>query len=1057
MKKFYYLFAVMVLSLFAGLQARADEVTKTAAELAGNPASGSVSFEGQTYNLNADISLSFSKGSGTTNPQYYVNGDAVRFYGGNTATFKGAEGVTITKIEFTVPSSGGMSDSNTVFSDGVCVGTVWTGSTNEVVMTNPAKSGNVRFSAVTVTYTKGGATPDPDPDPDPEPEPDPAGPVLTISEVLDQVSMGLNGSTTYADYKNIKIGSNAVYYAQCSNGNSSIQLRSNNNNSGIVTTTSGGRIEKITVDWNSNTAAARTLNVYGSNNAYASPSDLYNTSKAGTMVAGLLCSAAVDGVSEYTFTEAFKYFGIRSAGNAMYLNKVTVSWRAEIVDGVLPGQPMFSIPSGLVDKGEQIELTSPFDQEVEIYYTTDGTEPTKASTKYTAPIVVDKPMTIKAIIAYEEYTTAVASATYDLLPEYSTLAEINNLKDKDEFVFAAPLTVVYTADSYNYVYDGATFGLLYKANLGVAAGDVIAAGFKANLSIYNGLYEIVPVTELTVEGKASEMPQPTVLPGADVKAALTLDKANCWLTLEEIRLPEASPETNANFIGYFQGEEANDTITLRNNFKLGSVPAGKYNITGFVGVYKTDIQFYPTEYQECTFDFVYGDIITPAALGVDGAEAKDYTAEFADGNAYAANVAGQYGAMVMTPAEGSGIVTSVADAPAAAVTVYWNDSTDTKLVFDVYGSDKPYESASDLLYLQQRGTYLGSLMMAQAADGATTLNLNREYKYLGFRVNNGTAYIDSIKVDYAVTLHEGDALPYKPEISVASGFVQVGTKVEIASPIAGPSIYYTTDGTEPTAASTLYTEPIEIEGYTQLKAVLAYGGYMSEVASAEYMIAVSSLAEAAALAEGSKYMMDADLTVVYAYGKEPANAYVYDGASYGLLTAEMSVKAGAVVAKGWTGTIEANCHMIADSVEISAEAGTVPEPKVIEAFDAESVSVNEYVLIRKVAFMDDIPGEAEAFTGLDDKDTEINFYNMFEIDRESAGTYDVTGFIGLDEDGVAIVYPTRLATPAGIADIEAQDAEAVFYNLQGIRVNNPEKGQIYIRVAGTSTQKVLVK
>lgn len=1059
MKKFYYLFVVMALSLFAGLQARADEVTKTATEITGSSANATA-LPTDPIALNDDITVTFSKGSNTQNtPAYYTSGNAIRVYGGNTVTVKGAEGVTITKIDIESPAgANAFSTANAVCNVGTISGSSWDGSTNEVEFTKTGTSGHIRLVSMTVTYTKGGGGEEPvEPDPV-EPDPvEPTGPVLTISDVLDEVSMGLNGSTTYADYKNIKIGSDAVYFAQCANDKNSIQLRSNNNNSGVVTTVSGGRIEKITVDWNSGTLAARTLNVYGSNTAYTAPSALYNASTAGTMVAGLVCSEAVDGVSEYTFTEPFKYFGIRSNGSAMYLNKVVVSWRAEIVDGILPGQPVFSVPGGMIDKGTEVELTSPFDQEVEIYYTTDGTEPTKASTKYTAPIVVDKPMTIKAIIAYEEYTTAVASATYDMLPEYTTLAEINNLENKTQFVFAAPLTVVYTADSYNYVYDGATFGLLYKANLGVAAGDVIAAGFKASLSIYNGLYEIVPSTALTVEGKAADMPQPTVVAGADVKAALTTDKANCWLTLEEIRLPEASPATNANFIGYFQGEEANDTITLRNNFKLGSTPAGKYNITGFVGVFKTDVQFYPTEYQECTFDFVYGDMITPAVLGVDGEQAKEYTAELADGNAYNANVAGMYGAMVMTPAEGSGIVTTAAEATASAVTVYWNDSTDTKLVFDVYGSDKPYTSASELVYMQQRGTYLGSLKMAQAADGVSTLALNREYKYLGFRVNNGTAYIDSIKVDYAVTLHEGDVLPYKPEISLASGFVQVGTKVEITSPIAGPSIYYTTDGTEPTAASNLYTEAITIDGYTQLQAVLAYGGYMSEVASAEYMPAIASLAEAEALEEGSKFMMDADLTVVYAYGSEPANAYVYDGSNYGLLTAEMSVKAGAVVAKGWTGTVEANCHMLADSVEISAEAGTVPEPKVIEAFNADSVSVNEYVLIRKVSFMDDIPGEAEAFTGLDDKDTEVNFYNMFEIDRESAGTYDVTGFIGLDEDGVAVVYPTRLATPAGIADIEAEGAEAVYYNLQGIRVSDPAKGQIYIRVAGSNTQKVLVK
>lgn len=1153
MKKFYYLFVVMALSLFAGLQARADEVTGTFVDLAGNPASNSVSFDGQTFSLNDDISITFSKGTGSTKPQYYVSGAAVRFYGGNTLTFNGVENVTITKIEFEVPSSNALNSTNVTFSNGTCSGTVWTGSTNEVVMTNPAASGNVRFTAVTITYTKGGSEPV---DPPTPALPDfyvyenaasttasgqmtlneetkvytyntlastgeivistatgtqaeieagaialaagqtmelnkaltweakaagkftmPAAgkynivinyeaktitfakelPSLTISEELDEVSMGLNGTSTYADYNNIKIGSSAVYYAQCANSYHSIQLRSSGNNSGVVTTASGGIIDKIVVEWNSNTADARTLNVYGSNTAYTAPSDLFNTSKAGSLVAELKRSEAADGVSEFAFTEPYAFFGFRSAGSAMYINKVTVKWRAQIVDGLLPGQPVFSVPSSRVLKGTAVELSSPFDEEVEIYYTTDGTEPTKASTKYTAPIVIDNDMTIKAIIAYEDYTTAVASASYTIMPEYTTLAEVSKLENKATFVFAAPLTVVYTAESYNYVYDGATYGMLYKSNLGLAAGDSIAPRFEAMLSIYNGLVEIVPTSDLTVLGKAKSMPEPTVIAGENVKAALTADKMNAWLTLEEIRISEPTPANNGNFYGYYEGAEGNDTIAFRNNFKLASMPAAKYNITGFVAVYKNDVQFYPSAYQECTFDVKFGNVISPATLGVEGADYKEYTAEYADGMAYKANVAGEYGALVLRSTEGSGIVATVSDVPASAVTVYWNDSTKQNLVFDVYGNSEPYASASDLIYATMQGHYLGSLKAAQAVNGVSVLPLAGDYPYVGFRVNNGTAYIDSIKVEYSITLHEGDVLPYNPVISLASGYVKVGTKVEISSPIDGPSIYYTTDGTTPTAASTLYTKPVVIDGSMDLKAVLAYGGYMSEVVSAEYTPMVSTLAEAAALADGAEFMMDADLTVVYAYGKEPQNAYVYDGANYGLLTADMVAKAGSVVSKGWTGTIAGNCHMTADSVELAAEAGTVPEPEVFEFYVADSLSVNDYVLIKAVTFMDETPGEAEAFTGLDDKDKEVSFYNMFEIDREAAGTYDVTGFVGVDEEGDLVVYPVRMAKPAGIADIDAEDAEAVYYNLQGIRVANPEKGRIYIRVAGSSSQKVLVK
>ncbi|MDE5608643.1 MAG: alpha-galactosidase [Muribaculaceae bacterium] len=46
-------------------------------------------------------------------------------------------------------------------------------------------------------------------------------------------------------------------------------------------------------------------------------------------------------------------------------------------------------------------------------------------------------------------------------------------------------------------------------------------------------------------------------------------------------------------------------------------------------------------------------------------------------------------------------------------------------------------------------------------------------------------------------------------------------------------------------------------------------------------------------------------------------------------------------------------------------------------------------------------------------------------------------------------------TPAGIDAVEADESEAVFYDLNGIRVDNPIKGHIYIRCQGTTTSKIL--
>ena len=145
----------------------------------------------------------------------------------------------------------------------------------------------------------------------------------TVTDELTQELTGITGST-YADFSGKTAESSAVYAGQCAGSNNSIQLRSKNNNSGIVTTVSGGKLQKIIVEWNSETAEGRTLDIYGSNTAYTAATDLYDSSKSGTklgsIVKGTSTELIVDG--DYTFV------GLRSNNAAMYLDKISIVWES---------------------------------------------------------------------------------------------------------------------------------------------------------------------------------------------------------------------------------------------------------------------------------------------------------------------------------------------------------------------------------------------------------------------------------------------------------------------------------------------------------------------------------------------------------------------------------------------------------------------------------------------------------------------------------------------------------------------------------------------------------
>ncbi|WP_061810415.1 S-layer homology domain-containing protein [Rossellomorea vietnamensis] len=74
----------------------------------------------------------------------------------------------------------------------------------------------------------------------------------------------------------------------------------------------------------------------------------------------------------------------------------------------------------------------------------------------------------------------------------------------------------------------------------------------------------------------------------------------------------------------------------------------------------------------------------------------------------------------------------------------------------------------------------------------------------------------------------------------ASGSVVEGTKVTLQTATEGGSIHYTTDGTDPTSASPVYTEPLELTSDVTIKAVVVKDGDTSEVATFTYKILKSA-------------------------------------------------------------------------------------------------------------------------------------------------------------------------------------------------------------------------
>lgn len=151
--------------------------------------------------------------------------------------------------------------------------------------------------------------------------------VLQEGQIEDYLTVDLIGETgsSYTSWSDKRSNSTAVYAGQSISNADNIQLRSdkdkNNNYSGVVTTTSGGKVKKIIVEWGA-TANGRTLNIYGKNDAYSNPNDLYDNTKSGTKLGTIVKGTS----TELEITGDYTYVGLRSNSGAMYITSITIIW-----------------------------------------------------------------------------------------------------------------------------------------------------------------------------------------------------------------------------------------------------------------------------------------------------------------------------------------------------------------------------------------------------------------------------------------------------------------------------------------------------------------------------------------------------------------------------------------------------------------------------------------------------------------------------------------------------------------------------------------------------------
>ena len=205
-----------------------------------------------------------------------------------------------------------------------------------------------------------------------------------------------------------------------------------------------------------------------------------------------------------------------NVSNQVRLSKIEVTYTSS---GTVSA-PKFSAASTTFTDPFQVTLTA--EEGADIYYTTNGDDPTTSSTKYTAPIDITTTTTLKAIAVKDGKTSSVATATYTLDTPLASFEEIKlNGVSGEKYRLTFNDAVVTYVNGRNVYTEDATGGLLLYLNSGhgLEAGQKLNGTCEVTYTLYGGT-----TAELTaIDKSALTITSDAVIPTTTVTIADLLD------------------------------------------------------------------------------------------------------------------------------------------------------------------------------------------------------------------------------------------------------------------------------------------------------------------------------------------------------------------------------------------------------------------------------------------------------------------------------------------------------------------------------------------------------
>ena len=850
------------------------------------------SLSGIPINLDSNITIQFDKNTGNTAPAYYNTGAAARLYGGNTLTITPASGCSITGMTLTFSSTsnvGTLSASTGTYSLSSTTGT-WTGSSStSIVITNTASSGHARLSTLSVTYSAGGTPSVATPTFDPAAGTYTEAQNVTISCTTDGATIHytLDGTTptTSSDTYSTPIAISETTTVKA------MAVKNGMNNSSVASATYTFPVVYTTIAaWKADHTA--------------------NSSDVST-ISGDLTAVFQNDKSLYVqdTTGALLIFG--TVGKTYNNGDVIIggiSGTAQLYNGTIEFIPTSTFPDGVagtavepivVTAAEVIANYSNYEQRLvkmegivfnENYDFTSNkrtTTFTQGQTTYTlydsfkklAGVSVEQGETIDLVGLIGCYKTAT-NDTKQIFPRSSAdlIVPVVPTDTVDAPTFT-PVEGVYT-EALNVAIECATEGA----------------------TIYYTLDGTTPTANSTVYTDSIAISETTTVKAFAVKA----DMIDSEVATAEYTIEPPTPPTPT--------ETSYKLITNANALIAGD----KYIIVGIKGTDYKALGKQATNNRPSVAVTPSNDTITVTpASGADedavyeltlGQEGNYWTFYDAvnSGYLYAASSSGNH---LKTQAENnangqwtieiasSGVATIKAQ---GTYTHNWLRLNDNGTPFSCYASgqkdvylykagDVPTPPAPTYHNVAvadsiANGTVTAAPTSALANDTITvtaTPAAGYELTTLTYTYGQTTIDIDQTTMQFLMpeadvtvnaTFSELDAVA-TPSFTPAAGMYISAQTVALACETEGATIYYTTDGTEPTTESTVYTEEFVVSMTTTIKAFAVKEGMNnSAIATAQYtMIEVMTIESARTLALNEYALVQGIVTFI-----DGRNVYVQD-------------------------------------------------------------------------------------------------------------------------------------------------------------------------------------